>query len=176
MSLTEADLFALLDRLGIAHRTVAHAPAHTVAEARAVRGPALAGGHAKNLFVKDRKGGLWLVVADENTAVDLAAIEKHLGTPRLSFGRPELMAAVLGVAPGAVTPFALANPAAGAVHLILDRALLDHDRLHFHPLRNDRTTALTREAFLRFLTAVGRPPLVLDLGGLAAARAAARAG
>lgn len=112
MRLTETALFALFDRLGIAHRTVDHAPAHTVAEARALRGPALAGGHAKTLFVKDRKSGLWLVVAAEDAAVDLAALEKHLGAPRLSFGRPERMIEVLGVTPGSVTPFALTDPAA----------------------------------------------------------------
>lgn len=175
MSLAEADLYALFDRLGLSHRGFAHGPAHTVADARAVRGPDMAGGHAKNLFVKDRKGGLWLVVADEDTAVDLGAVEKHLGAPRLSFARPELMVEILGVTPGAVTPLALANPAAAAVRLILDTALLAHPVLHFHPLRNDRTTALSREDFLRFLDAVGHPPVVVDLGALAAARAAARA-
>ncbi|PWR21235.1 prolyl-tRNA synthetase associated domain-containing protein [Zavarzinia aquatilis] len=174
MPLTDSELLARLDALGIAHRTHDHAPAHTVEEAQALRG-ALVGGHAKNLFLKDRKGGFWLVVAEENTRVDLTALEKFLQAPRLSFGAAEAMTALLGVSPGSVTPLALANESAAPVRLVLDEGLMAFDPLHFHPLRNDRTTALPRADFLRFLEAVGHPPLMADLAGLAAARAAARA-
>ncbi|MCF4167490.1 prolyl-tRNA synthetase associated domain-containing protein [Zavarzinia compransoris] len=174
MALTDTELLAQLDALGIPHRTVAHEAAHTVEEARRHRGT-LPGGHAKNLFLKDRKGGFWLVVAEEEVRVDITAIEKHLGAPRLSFASAEAMVALLGVEPGSVTPFALANESAADVRLVLDSGLAALDPLNFHPLRNDRTTAIGRDDFLRFLEAVGHAPVMVDVAAVAAARAAARA-
>src|SRR5258708_11696771 len=102
----EAVLKARLDALEITTRTHAHAPVFTVEEARALRG-ALPGTHTKNLFLEDRRGGLWLVVAREELQIDLNALSKTLAAPRFSFGKPETMIAVLRIAPGAVTPFAL---------------------------------------------------------------------
>ncbi|MCW5772125.1 MAG: prolyl-tRNA synthetase associated domain-containing protein, partial [Rhodospirillaceae bacterium] len=135
----------------------------TVDESKARRG-ALPGGHAKNLFLKDKKDRMWLVTAEENRAIDLKALAALLGAQgRLSFGSPERLMRHLGVAPGAVTPFALINDAAGAVAFVLDEGLVRHATLNFHPLTNEATTAIARDDFLRFLDAVGHPPRVLAL-------------
>ena len=45
-----ADLLAFLDRLGIAHASVAHPALFTVEQSRALRG-SIPGGHTKNLFL-----------------------------------------------------------------------------------------------------------------------------
>src|SRR5215831_8280623 len=123
MPLTPDELFRRLDALGIAHRTYSHQPVFTVAEAAARRGE-LPGGHCKSLFLKDRKGGLWLVVALEDHAVDLKALAEQLGAPRFSFGNPELLLATLGVTPGSVTPFALINDPAHSVRVVLEEVML----------------------------------------------------
>ena len=88
--LTPEQLFARLDALGIAHRTYTHPPVFTVAEAAALRG-SLPGGHCKSLFLKDRKGGLWLVVMLEERRIDLKKLADALGAPRFSFGSAELL-------------------------------------------------------------------------------------
>jgi Ala-tRNA(Pro) deacylase len=149
---TDTDLFARLDALGIAHRTQSHAPVFTVEEAKALRGD-LAGGHTKNLFLKDKKDGLWLVVAREHLAIDLKELSKHLATPRFSFGSAPLLVEVLGVQPGSVTPFSVINDRAARVQVVLDEGMLALDPLNFHPLRNDRTTAISPDDLLRFLRA-----------------------
>jgi Ala-tRNA(Pro) deacylase len=156
------DLFALLDELGIATRTATHAPLFTVDEAKALRG-SLPGGHTKNLFVRDKKGRMWLVVCLEDRAVDLKRLSWQLGGGRLSFGSPDRLMRYLGVIPGAVTPFAALNDREGAVEVVLDSALLNHDPLNFHPLDNARTTAIAPADLLRFLEAVGHPPRILDM-------------
>lgn len=157
----EAALYARLKALGIPWHTHAHAPVFTVEEARALRG-SIAGTHTKNLFLEDRKGGLWLVVAREELPVDLNGLSKALAAPRFSFGKPELLAAAMGVAPGAVTPFALMN-AGGRVAAVLDEGMLGPEPLNFHPLRNDRTTSIASADLLRFLEACGASTRIVAL-------------
>ena len=160
--LTPDQFFARLDAIGIAHKTYTHPPVFTVAEAVALRGQ-LPGGHCKSLFLKDKKGGLWLVVALEERRVDLKRLADVLAAPRFSFGNAELLYEVLGVKPGSVTPFALVNDRGHRVTIVLDRAMLGHDPLNYHPLENDRTTAISPADLLRFIAGCGHQPRIVDL-------------
>ena len=162
MPVTEADLFAFLDRLGVAHETIRHPPFFTVAEGRAFKA-GHPGGHSKNLFLKDKKGALFLVVAQAETAVDLKALSRRVARGRLSFGAPDRLREALGVAPGSVTPFALLNDPQAAVTAIVDSALLAHDPIYFHPLANTASTAISPDGLLAFIRATGRAPLIVDL-------------
>jgi len=154
MSATRDDLMARLAELGIETTTHEHPPLHTVEESQALRGE-IAGAHTKNLFLKDKKGVLWMITALEDTPIDLKTLHKQLGSGRLSFGKPELMREVLGVEPGSVTPFALINKSAGDVNFVLDETLFEYDTLNFHPLVNTATTSIAREDFLKFVAACG---------------------
>lgn len=164
MPATRADLFELLDRIGVAHRTVEHKAIFTVEEGKDLK-TQWPGGHSKNLFLKDKAGRISLAVALGETRVDLVGLGKRLGSKgRLSFGNPELMTATLGVIPGAVTPFALMNESAGAVGtVILDTALLAHDPVWFHPLENTASTAVSPDGLKAFLAACGFSPVILPL-------------
>jgi Ala-tRNA(Pro) deacylase len=154
-------LFAKLEALGIAHRTVEHPPVFTVEEAKALRGN-LAGHHIKNLFLRNKKEEMWLVVALEDRAVDLKRLGEALGAGRLSFGSPERLRRVLGVEPGSVTPFALVNDEARVVRLVLDRGLAEGGPINAHPLVNTMTTAIASADLLRLFEATGHAPLWLD--------------
>jgi Ala-tRNA(Pro) deacylase len=163
MPATPDDLFAYLDRLGIAHATVTHAPAFTVEQARALRGQ-IAGAHTKNLFLKDKKGALFLVVALEEAEIELKSLHRRLGASgRFSFGSAEILRATLGVEPGSVTPFATLNDTAALVSVVLDAAMMRHAMLNYHPLRNTMTTTIAREDLLAFLAATGHPPRILPV-------------
>jgi len=154
------DLFAYLDSLGIAHKTVTHPAVFTVEEARSLRG-AVPGGHTKNLFLRDKKGTAYLVVASEDTAIELRSLHRQLGASgRFSFGSAELMRELLGVEPGAVTPFAVINDAARRVTVVLDAAMMAHETLNFHPLVNTATTTISRQGLLKFLEATGHSPRI----------------
>jgi Ala-tRNA(Pro) deacylase len=172
MPVTQKDLFARLAALGIPTRTWRHPPLHRVSDARAWRGD-MPGGHCKNLFLKDKKGQLWLVVMLEARDIDLQKLAKAIGAARLSFGRAELLQEVLGVTPGSVCPFALMNDTGHRVRVVLDREMLDHDPVHYHPLSNDATTALHPDDLVRFLRAGGHEPLIVDFGPFDRHRSAA---
>ena len=160
--LTPEELFARLDALGIAYKTYTHPPVFTVAEAVALRGE-LPGGHCKSLFLKDKKAGLWLVVALEERRVDLKRLADALAAPRFSFGNADLLYEALGVRPGSVTPFALINDRDHRVRVVLDKGMLAHDPLNYHPLENDRTTAIAPADLLRFIDRCGHTPRIVDL-------------
>ena len=122
LAATPAELFAALDRLGIAHPTVSHPPLFTVEQSRSLRG-SIAGGHTKNLFLRDKKGVLFLVTALEDAAIELKSLHRRLGaTGRFSFGAADLMMETLGVTPGAVTPFGVINDTTQRVTVVLDSA------------------------------------------------------
>jgi Ala-tRNA(Pro) deacylase len=160
---TPEELFARLDALGIVHQTHRHPPLFTVEQSKRLRGE-LPGAHCKNLFLRNKKGRMWLVVTSEDRAVDLKALGRLLGGAHLSFGSPERLMRTLGVTPGAVTPFGVVNDRAGEVAVVLDRTLLAAERLNFHPLSNDMTTAIAPDDLLLFLRDVGHEPDVRDLG------------
>ena len=159
------ELFAYLDTLGIPHQTVQHPAVFTVEEARTLRGK-VAGGNTKNLFLRDKKGGLFLVVTSENAAIELKSLHRLLGASgRFSFSSADAMREILGVEPGSVTPFAAINDKDGRVTVVLDAAMMHEPKLNFHPLVNTGTTTISREGLLKFLEATGHRPRIEPVSG-----------
>jgi Ala-tRNA(Pro) deacylase len=167
MAASREDLFARLAELGIETETHEHPPLHTVEESKALRGE-LPGGHIKNLFIRDKNKKLWLIVAEEDRAVDLKAMRRRLGAAKsISFGAPELLEEVLGVQPGAVTPFGLINDTEGRVTVILDEELLANEIVNCHPLVNTATTAIRSTDLVDFVRACGHEPGIMKLDEIA---------
>lgn len=158
---TAESLINYLDDLGIETSTVEHPAVFTVEEARRLRGN-LPGAHSKSLFLRNKKGRMWLVVTLEDRTIDLKDLGDRLGAGRLSFGSADRLMRYLGVIPGAVTPFATINDHAGVVHVALDRAMMEMEPLNFHPLDNTKTTAISADGLRRFLEATGHTPELLE--------------
>jgi Ala-tRNA(Pro) deacylase len=156
-------LLARLQALGIACQNHEHAAVFTVEEAKALRG-ALTGGHIKNLFLRNKKEEMWLVVAEEDKRIDLKALGERLGAGKLSFGSPDRLLRYLGVLPGAVTPFGIINDKDRNVKVVLDRDLMGFNPVNAHPLVNTMTTALSPQDLVKFLEAEGHKPDILDIG------------
>lgn len=165
MAKTSQDLFAFLDSLGISHQTLAHEPVFTVSESTSLRDQ-IAGGHTKNLFVKDKKDRFFVITVEENATVDLKTVHKLIGaSSRVSFGSAEKMLDYLGVVPGSVTVFGAINDVGNNVTFVLDEDLMREAVINGHPLSNDATTSIGREDLIRFLEATGHQPLVLKVTG-----------
>jgi Ala-tRNA(Pro) deacylase len=156
-------LLARLDVLGITYQNHEHAAVFTVEEAKALRGE-LTGGHIKNLFLRNKKEEMWLVVAEEDKRIDLKALGEKLGAGKLSFGSADRLLRYLGVLPGAVTPFGIINDKDRKVKVVLDRDLMSFNPVNAHPLVNTMTTALSPQDLVKFLEAEGHKPDILDIG------------
>ena len=147
---TRDDLLRLLDDLRISHKTTDHPPTFTVAEGNK-HWHDLKGVHCKNLFLKDAKGKLWLVVAPANAQINLKTLPQRIGSKRLSFGNEALLFDVLGVRAGSVTPFAVVNDTENKVSVVLDKSMMDAEFVNYHPLTNTATTTLTPDGLKAFL-------------------------
>ena len=155
-------VLARLAALGIAQETITHPPVFTVEEAKTVR-DLTTGAHVKNLFLRNKKGGMWLITLMEDKRVDLKALGEVLNAGKLSFGSPERLQEFLGVYPGSVTALAIVNDTGGQVAFVMDQDLFDHDTVNVHPLRNDRTTNLKTQDLLAFAKAENHMPAVIQI-------------
>ena len=163
---TRSDLIAFFDAHAIAHDTTDHPAVFRVGEGEGIKDD-IPGAHTKNLFLKDAKGRLWLISAQDDTAIDLKRLHTVIGSARLSFGSAELMEQALGVTPGSVTAFGLINDVERRLTFVLDRRLAQAERVNFHPLTNTATTGVSREGFAKFLSALGVAPIVVDFAAMA---------
>ena len=162
MPASTEDLAQRLEQLGIKTTTLPHKPLFTVEESRTHRGK-IPGGHCKSLFLKDKKGELWLVVALEDAGIDLKTLPRLIGSGRLSFASADLLIKVLGVTPGSVTPFALINDTGQQVKVILDRAMMAHHLLNYHPLVNTATTTIASADLVTFIRDCGHDPRIVAI-------------
>ncbi len=155
----EAGLRADLAALGIAFGEQEHPAVFTVAESSALHAR-MPGAHTKNLFLKDAGGAFWLVTVPAATRVDLKALPGAIGCKRVSFGKPEHMARLLGISPGSVTPLAAINAEPGSIKVVTEQNLAAAARVNVHPLRNTATIGLSGADLLRLLVHWGHAPLV----------------
>jgi Ala-tRNA(Pro) deacylase len=162
---TPEKLLSALDDLGLKTSTLNHEAVFRVGEGDGIKDQ-LPGAHTKNLFLKDDKGRLWLISAEQQTQINLKTLPKTMGSGRLSFGSEERVFAALGVRPGSVTALGLVNDPEHKVTFVLDKALADADIVNFHPLTNTATTSLSQADFRRFLEWQGRRPMIIDFAAL----------
>ncbi len=151
---------ALLDQLrslGISVPTIDHSPMFTVKDSKAMRVTPGGAGDIKNLFVRNKKGQMWLITCQEDRQIDLKALATALGAGRFSFASHQRLMLYLGVTPGAVSPLALVNDRQQSVTFVIDNALLACGAIYLHPLDNTRTTTMATCDLLDFIAQTGHP-------------------
>ncbi len=163
MPLSPQDLLNELDKLNIKTTTHEHEAVFTVEESSKIK-QEIPGGHTKNLFLKDKKGNYFLIVAEGSAQIRLNSVHGLIGAKgRVSFGKPEALMELLGVKPGSVTAFAPINDTHNQVNVVIDEPLLRHDLINCHPLTNEMTTTISKEDLLQFLKYVGHEPQIIQV-------------
>ena len=144
----------------------------TVAQSKKLRITSTCGAYTKNLFLRNKKGLMWLVTCSEDRRLDLPSLAARLQAGRLSFGSADRLMKYLGVTPGAVSPLALINDSIGSVSFVIEEELLRQPMIHLHPLINTQTTRIAIRDLLRFVRHTGHPPLCLPFDASGAVPAA----
>ena len=158
---TPEQVFAALDQLQVKHSTITHKPMRTVEDSISLR-EGVPGGYSKNLFLRNKKGRMVLVTLLEDRMVNLKAFGNQLELGKPSFASPQRLMHYLGVIPGAVTPLAVINDKTRAVTVVLDKALMKQNPLHFHPCNNTMTTTIDAQDLIKYIEALHNPPLIMD--------------
>ena len=156
--MTQNWLQALTDLNVIVQQKVSHPAVMTIEAMLPYTKGVLNGALVKNLFLKDKKKGYFLVTAHHETAVDLKTLGAALGAPSIRMTDLE----VLGVPAGAVTPLAVFNDSEKQVQLVLDERLKSESRICVHPLgpsHNQETWELLIADVVRFSESTGHSPL-----------------
>jgi Ala-tRNA(Pro) deacylase len=165
MSITRNNLFRYLNELNIQHSTIEHEPIFKVEDSVLLK-KNMVGANTKNLFLKDKKGELFLVCAVSDTKINVNKLHHALGCKRLSFGKPEVLKDALGVMPGSVTLFSIINDKNLEVTLVIDKSLMNYDIVNFHPLLNDATTAISNKDMIKFAKSTKHEPVIVDFAKL----------
>ena len=152
----EHRVLEVFEALDIPFTRIEHPPVFTVEEAR-LHWRDLSGTHCKNLFLRNKKGNRhFLVILEDSKRADLKSIARGLGEDRLSFASPERLMRLLGLEPGAVSPFGLINDLQKEVHVLMDKDLEVSHTIYFHPNVNTATVGMSFSNFMRFLEHCGQ--------------------
>lgn len=155
-------LLQRLESLGIPFRIYHHEPVFTVAESSRIERD-WPGVHCRNLFVRDKKEAMYLVVAANETRIDMKKLADVIGSGRLSFGSAERLWTYLGVRPGSVCPYAIINDTGNAVTVILDAHMMAGEIVNYHPLVNTMTIGVKPADLVKFIRSCGHEPRIVDL-------------
>ena len=147
-------LYKLLKDLKIEFKIFEHPPLFTVNDAKKYR-ENMHGFHTKNLFLRDKKKKNYLVIAHEDSLIDLTLLTERIRSSRLSFGSKERLFEELGVFPGAVSPLSVVNNKKKDINIFLDAEMLGQDTIFCHPLVNDRTISLSYNSLLIYFDYLG---------------------
>ena len=148
--LTPNELIKLLDIREYDYDFHEHNALFTVEESNKHRGE-IKGLHSKNLFLKNKKNKFYLFSCEEFTKINLKTISKSLSLGNISFAQKEYLLGLLGISPGAVTPFALLNNTENNIDLYLEDKMHESEYINFHPLTNKATVTIKSKDFIEFM-------------------------
>ena len=163
LAATADQVIATIEFLGFQQETQTHKALYTVEQAKKVA-PKKSGAHTKNLFLRNKKGRMFLLVVEQDTMVDLKGLRDKLQLTggQFAFASTERMAKFLGIVPGSVSPLAVINDHSGKVQVYIEKALLEQEWIYLHPCRNTHTTRMRCDDLVRLLVAWDHSATLLD--------------
>ena len=165
--MNKEDIYHLLIEKDIPFEKMEHEAVFNMEEMRNVHLPHPES-EAKNLFVRDdKKQNYYLITVRGDKRVDMREFQRNNGTRRLSFVSDEDLLRILGVIPGAVTPFGILNDAECKVTFFLDEEFSEGTGLiGVHPNDNTATVWLRAADLVRLIREHGNPVKYVKISGV----------
>ena len=160
----EERCYTLLDDLGMEYVRVDHEHADTIEACHEIE-KLLGCDICKNLLLTNRQmTEIYLLMMPGDKPFKTKYLSRQIGSSRLSFATPEQMLQVLDVTPGSVSALGLMNDREKKVHLLIDRDLLEQERIGLHPCINTSTLKIaTKDLLEKLLPAMGHAPALVEL-------------
>lgn len=149
----EQKLYETLTNLQIEFEKIEHEAFPTVEASGNFYQENSMGVDCKSAFLRNKKGKKhYLAVLKAEKHIDIPVLAEFLEEHRkMGFASSERLEKYLGLTPGSVTPFGIINEAATDIPVIIDKAIFEHEFVHFHPMRNTATLKISTEDFRKFL-------------------------
>lgn len=161
--ITRADIITTLQKLSVTFEIHDHPAVFTTQDVVRLTHK-LPGQDTKNLFLRDEKRTTFILVCVRaDIRVNLKELGKTLGIKGITFGSPEELQSLLGVTPGSVCLFALANDSENMVRGFLDAGIDLEGQMQNHPLENTATVVLPVAGMRAFCEEVGHPLTALAI-------------
>ncbi len=163
LAATADEVLAAIETMDISHETISHEPLYTVEQSKQVAFEK-PGAMTKNLFLRNKKGRMFLLVVEQDRMVDLRGLRDKLNLTggHLAFASTERLSKFLGVVPGSVSPLTLINDHSNKVQIYIEKPLIEQEWIYMHPCRNTHTTRMRCDDLLKLLDTWDHPAILLD--------------
>ncbi|MBO4848826.1 MAG: hypothetical protein J5586_06715 [Clostridia bacterium] len=169
MSESAEKAISALEKAGVGFVLLRHPAANTMELCRGI-GEEYGARHCKNLFLTNKRGTEFrLLLMDPEKPFRTSDVSRKLGVTRMSFASAEQLRAVTGLEEGSVSVMCVVNEparaslAGGALHVVMDAALLSREMICVHPNDCRMTLVLRTEELLRFLASEGITPALVEI-------------
>ena len=162
--MNKQEIYDYLKANGIWHEVTEHPAVFNMEELDAVELP-YPHCDAQNLFVRDdKRRSYYLITVKGDKRVDLKEFRKAYGTKPLTFVKPDELADILGLIPGAVSPFGLLNDVEKKVVFCIDAAFRESPGLiGIHPNDNTATVWLKADDLITIIREHGNDVKVVTI-------------
>lgn len=162
--LDKTDIYILLDKLNIWYRSVEHKAVYTMSEAAETVSPFPEAG-AKNLFIRDdKKQNYYLITVKGDKRVDLKVFRRKYNTRALCFASATDLENIMGLIPGAVTPFGLLNDKSCMVRMFIDKEFMKEPGIiGVHPNDNTASVYMKTTDLITLIKNHGNEVIITDI-------------
>ena len=165
---------AVLDRiraLDVPHEEWFHEAAHTMEDCLRLPFAAPEVTICKNMLLCNRQQtAYYFYITLWNKRFRTADVSRLLGVSRLSFAPEEALTTLLRTESGSLAPFGLWYDTEKRIRFVVDEAVLQTERIAFHPCDNTATVVFSQRDFWdRIVPTLGHPPVFLKVPSAEAA-------
>ena len=158
----DKNLLSFLENHKIKYKIHLHPPVFTVAESKKLNAEIPGVFHTKNLFLKDEANNFFLVCMDAHKMLDLKSLKDKINAlKKLRFASEQELRENLNVSPGSVSIFAMIY--SKNVSLIIDKKIIESEKVGFHPNINTATLEINKENLEKYLSNLKCKKLVIEL-------------
>lgn len=159
------DIYQLLKDRGVWYEITEHGSVYNMEELANVDLP-YPEADAKNVFVRDdKKQNYYLITLQGHKQVDLKKFREEQNTRRLSFVSENDLYEILGLIPGAVTPFGLLNDQECKVQFYLDQNFCKKEDsiIGVHPNDNTATVWIHTKDLMNIIQEHGNVITIIEI-------------
>ena len=158
------EVIEVFKKLNIEYSIMRHPAIFNRKDEEKLNGIKFEGECCKNLFLKDKKDNtFYLVSLPVTKKADLKKISEQIESHRLSFGNTDELQEKLNIKPGSVSILNVIGSPDTDVIFIIDKELLNVEKVTFHPNDNTASITFTPENIVKIMNNYNKKYMFIDV-------------